>query len=81
VVALPLQRLAEQIVHARLTRPQRQRAAGERDALAVLAFLAGDGRDVIERVGVFRVDAQHVAIALHGLRQLALAMVKQALAQ
>ena len=45
----------------------------------VLALLAGDHGDVIERVGVFRVDAQHLDVALHGLRELALAVVEQAL--
>ena len=42
-------------------------------------LLAGDHGDVIERVGVLRVGAQHLDVALHGLRQFALAVVEQAL--
>ena len=78
-VALAVQRLAEQVVHARLRRPDGDGAAGELDALLELALLAGDHGDVIERVGVLRVGAQHLDIALHGLREVALAVVKQAL--
>ena len=75
----PVQRLAEQIVHTRLRRPVGDGAAGELDALLVLALLAGDHGDVIERVGVLRVALQHLDVALHGLRQIALAVVEQAL--
>ena len=78
-LAHAVQRLADQIVRARLARPERQRAAGEVDALLELAFVAGDHRDVIERVGVLRVVAQHLRIALHGQREIALAVVEQAL--
>src|SRR6185437_1913213 len=72
---------ADQVVHARLRGTLLERAAGERDALTVLALLASDGGDVIERLGVLRIDAQRVGIALHGLRELALLVVEQALLQ
>ena len=78
-VALAVQRLAEQIVHTRLRRPVGDGAAGELDALLELALLAGDHGDVIERIGIVRVDAQHLDVAFHGLRQIALAVVEQAL--
>ena len=78
-VALAVQRLAEQIVHARLRRPKLDGAAGERDALLELPLLAGDHGDVIERVGVLRVGAQYLDIALHGPSEIALAVVEQAL--
>src|SRR5690348_15638877 len=81
VLALAFLRLADQVVHARLRRALLERAAGERDALCVLALLASDGGDVIERLGVLRIGAQHVGIALHGLRELALLVVEQALLQ
>ena len=68
-LAQPVQRLAEQVVHARLRRADGDGAAGELDALLELALLAGDHGDVIERVGVLRVVAQHLDVALHGLRQ------------
>ena len=55
-----------QVVHAGLPRPKRERAAGELDALLELALLAGDHGDVIERLGVLRVDAQHLRVAVHG---------------
>ena len=44
-----------------------------------LALLAGDHGDVIERVGVLRIDAQNFRVALHGGFQVALAVVEQAL--
>ena len=75
-LAQPVLRLAEQIVHARLRRAVRDGAAGELDALLELLLLAGDHRDVIERVGVLRVDAQHLDIALHGRGEIALAVVE-----
>ncbi len=78
-LALPVQRLADQIVRARLPRLVAERAAGEIDALLELALLAGDHGDVIERVGVLRVVAQHLGIAVHGQRHLARAVVDQAL--
>ena len=78
-LAQPVQRLAEQIVHARLRRAERDDAAGELGALLELIVLAGDHGDVIERVGVLRVAAQRLDIALHGLRDIALAVVEQAL--
>ena len=78
-LAHAVQRLADQVMRARLFWPERQRAAGEVDALLKLAFVAGDHRDVIKRIGVLRVVAQHLGIAVHGQRQLARPVVEQAL--
>ena len=77
-LAQRFQRAAEQIVRARRRRLG-ERAAGEIGALLELPLLAGDHRDVIERVGVLGVGAQHLRIALHRLLQVALAVVEQAL--
>ncbi len=59
--------------------PEVQRAAGQIDALLKLALVAGDHGDVIERVGVVRVVAQHLGIAVHGERNLTRPVVDQAL--
>ena len=74
-------RLAEQIVRARLRRAVLDGAAGKGGAFLILALLAGDHGDVIQRVGVSRVVAQHVGIAVHGQRELPLAVVEEALLQ
>ena len=74
-----VKRLADEVVRARLPRPEVQRAAGEIDALLELALMAGDHGDVIERVGVVRVVAQHLGVAVHGERDLARPVVDQAL--
>ena len=79
VLAQPLMRLAQEVVHARLRGTVLQRLAAELDALLELLLLAGDHGDVIERVGIVRIDAQHVGIPLHGLGEVALAVVEQAL--
>src|SRR5579862_5167766 len=78
-LAEPVQRLADHVMRARLAAVEAERTAGKIDALLVLAFLAGDDGDVIERVGVLRVDAQHLGVSLHGERDLPLAVVEQAL--
>ena len=78
-LAQPVQRLADQIVGAGLLGLHRQRAAGEIDALLELALLAGEHGDVIERVGVARVVAQHLGVAVHRQRGLALAVMDQPL--
>ena len=80
-LAEPVMRLAQQIVHARLRRADFDGALGQVDALLVVAFLARDHGDVIERVGIGRVAFQHLDIALHGHVELALAVVEQALLQ
>ena len=77
----PVVSLAEQVVHPGLGFADGDGALGQFDALVILAVLAGDHGDIIERVGIGRVVRQHVDIALHGEVQLALAVVKQALLQ
>jgi hypothetical protein len=74
-----VQRLANEVMRARLPRPVRQRAAGEVDALLELTFVAGDQSDVIEGVGVARVVAEHLRIAVHGERNLAGPVMDEAL--
>ena len=61
-----LQRLADQVMRPGLSRTKRQGAAGQIDALLKLAFVAGDQRNVIERIGVARIIAQHLGIPVHG---------------
>lgn len=73
--------LADQVVQAGLWLAERQRALGEVDALLVLALLAGDHGDVIERLGVAGVGAQDLGVVVHRLGQLSLAMVEKALLQ
>ena len=77
----PLLRLADQVVDPRLRLADRERALGELDALLELALLAGHQGDVIERVGVLGVVAQDLGVLVHGLGQLALAVVEKALLQ
>ena len=71
--------LTDQVVCPSLPRTKRQRTAGQIDPLLKLTFLAGDKRNVIERVGVARVIAQHLGIAVHGQRNLTGPVVDQAL--
>src|SRR5262249_58639653 len=67
-LAHPVPGLADQVVYPRLLWAERQRAAGEIDALLELAFVAGDHRDVIERIGIARGIAQDLSIAVHRQR-------------
>ena len=78
-LAQPVQRLADEIVRARLPPVEGERAGGQIDALLKLPLLAGDHGDVIERLGVLRVVAQHLGVAVHGGLDVALAVVEQAL--
>ncbi len=78
-LAHAVQRLADEVMRARLFWPERQRAAGEVDALLKLTFVAGNHRNVIKCIGVLRVVAQDLGIAVHRQRQLARPMVDQAL--
>src|SRR4029079_820905 len=49
-LAHPVKCLTDQVVCPGLSRTKRQRTAGQIDALLKLTFVAGDKRDVIERV-------------------------------
>jgi hypothetical protein len=60
---------------------ERNGAAGQIHPLLELALLAGDHRHVIERLGIFRVLAQDLGIALHRHRDFALTVVEEALLQ
>ena len=78
-LAHAVKRLADQVMCPGLSRTKRQRAAGQIDALLKLAFVAGDQRNVIERIGVARIIAQHLGIPVHGQRNLTSPVVDQPL--
>ncbi len=80
-LAQPVERLPEQVEGARVGLAEGDGAARKVGALLELPRLAGDQGDAIERLGVFRVGAQHLRVALHRLLDLALAVVELALLQ
>src|SRR4029078_941632 len=75
----PVQGLTDKVIGTRLSGPERQRSARKVDALLKLTLSTGDDGNVVQRVGVLRVVAQHLGIAIHGERNLPRTMVHDAL--
>src|ERR1700731_2771639 len=76
-----VQGAAKNDMAARLLRIAAERLAGELGALLEAAVLAGNQRQIIKRVGVGRIDAQHVVVARRGFVDSAAPMQRQAFLQ